>query len=396
MHIPTAAGSLCSIHMAGSSGGGGVPPGFRFHPTDEELLHFYLKKKLSFQKFDMEVIREVDLNKIEPWELQERCKIGSTPQNEWYFFSHKDRKYPTGSRTNRATSAGFWKATGRDKCIRNSFKKIGMRKTLVFYRGRAPHGQKTDWIMHEYRLEDSDNDTQPTEDGWVVCRVFKKKNLFKVGNSEGGGHSNGGLMMMNSCDQLNMSSTSASTSCSQSRSVFTQRNNAINPYLLHPQNYSHIPLPPHHQYPQLEAQNFISNHNHIKPLMLTSTSNYDHHNLSALPTTTTTDYDDHHPSPAVITSMQVKQFMSSNTSTRDDCESASPAAGYQACEPGIECDQSSQPMVVGASRDDQNLNEWDRLVITTSHHQDSNPTSSINQINQLSLRSEMDFWAYGK
>lgn len=56
--------------MASSSGGGGVPPGFRFHPTDEELLHYYLKKKISFQKFDMDVIREVDLNKVEPWDLQ--------------------------------------------------------------------------------------------------------------------------------------------------------------------------------------------------------------------------------------------------------------------------------------------------------------------------------------
>ncbi|KAK8921602.1 Protein BEARSKIN1 [Platanthera zijinensis] len=169
-----------SSSSAGKVQSAGVPPGFRFHPTDEELLLYYLNKKVSFEKFDLEVIREVDLNKIEPWDLQEWCRIGATPQSEWYFFSHKDRKYPTGSRTNRATGAGFWKATGRDKSIRTAYKKIGMRKTLVFYRGRAPHGKKTDWIMHEYRLDDSDDPrATETEDGWVVCRVFKKKCFLK-------------------------------------------------------------------------------------------------------------------------------------------------------------------------------------------------------------------------
>lgn len=85
----------------------------------------------------------------------EVCKIPgdhSANQNNWYFFSHKDKKYPTGNRANRATKAGFWKATGRDKCIQTRGA-VGMRKTLVFYRGRAPHGQKTDWIMHEFRLD---------------------------------------------------------------------------------------------------------------------------------------------------------------------------------------------------------------------------------------------------
>lgn len=161
-----------------------VPPGFRFHPTEEELLYYYLKKKVSFEKIDLDVIRDVDLNKLEPWDIQERCKIGSTPQHDWYFFSHKDKKYPTGTRTNRATAAGFWKATGRDKAIHTNLKKIGMRKTLVFYKGRAPHGQKTDWIMHEYRLDDAEYPQANTfnelqEDGWVVCRVFKKRNHHK-------------------------------------------------------------------------------------------------------------------------------------------------------------------------------------------------------------------------
>ena len=47
-----------------------VPPGFRFHPTEEELLQYYLRKKVSYEKIDLDVIRDVDLNKLEPWDIQ--------------------------------------------------------------------------------------------------------------------------------------------------------------------------------------------------------------------------------------------------------------------------------------------------------------------------------------
>ncbi|KAI3460652.1 hypothetical protein Pfo_017315 [Paulownia fortunei] len=150
-----------------------VPPGFRFHPTEEELVGYYLKRKVNSLKIDLDVIIDIDLYRIEPWDIQDRCKLGYEEQNEWYFFSHKDRKYPTGTRTNRATAAGFWKATGRDKAVLSKDRLIGMRKTLVFYKGRAPNGRKTDWIMHEYRLQTSEHEP-PQEEGWVVCRAFKK------------------------------------------------------------------------------------------------------------------------------------------------------------------------------------------------------------------------------
>ncbi|GMN54439.1 hypothetical protein TIFTF001_023567 [Ficus carica] len=129
-----------------------LPPGFRFHPTDEELITYYLLKKVLDSNFTGRAIAEVDLNKCEPWELPEKAKMG---EKEWYFFSLRDRKYPTGLRTNRATEAGYWKATGKDREIYSSktCSLVGMKKTLVFYRGRAPKGEKSNWVMHEYRLE---------------------------------------------------------------------------------------------------------------------------------------------------------------------------------------------------------------------------------------------------
>ncbi|CAN6236759.1 unnamed protein product [Urochloa humidicola] len=152
-----------------------VPPGFRFHPTEEELVGYYLARKVASHKIDLDIIQELDLYRIEPWDLQERCKCGGheEQQTEWYFFSYKDRKYPSGTRTNRATAAGFWKATGRDKPVLSRSRVIGMRKTLVFYKGRAPNGRKTDWIMHEYRLQDNEH-APAQEEGWVVCRAFQK------------------------------------------------------------------------------------------------------------------------------------------------------------------------------------------------------------------------------
>lgn len=47
-----------------------VPPGFRFHPTEEELVGYYLKRKINSLKIDLDVIVEVDLYKIEPWDIQ--------------------------------------------------------------------------------------------------------------------------------------------------------------------------------------------------------------------------------------------------------------------------------------------------------------------------------------
>lgn len=101
-------------------------------------------------------------------------------EKEWYFFSPRDRKYPNGSRPNRAAGTGYWKATGADKPIGRP-KAVGIKKALVFYAGKAPRGVKTNWIMHEYRLANVDRSAGKKTNlrvTIVLCSIFWNKSIW--------------------------------------------------------------------------------------------------------------------------------------------------------------------------------------------------------------------------
>ncbi|KAJ1268557.1 hypothetical protein BS78_07G144200 [Paspalum vaginatum] len=161
-----------------------LPPGFRFFPTDEELITCYLARKAMDASFTTAAIRDVDLYKSEPWDLpcdQQAVAAGGEDLQEGYFFCTRGSKYPSGVRARRATRLGYWKSTGKDKAVHScraaGGRLVGTRKTLVFYRGRAPRGEKTGWVMHEYAMGDRSSSAllRGAQSEWVICKVFMRK-----------------------------------------------------------------------------------------------------------------------------------------------------------------------------------------------------------------------------
>ncbi|KAJ0039989.1 hypothetical protein Pint_27279 [Pistacia integerrima] len=127
------------------------------------------------RKLRVDAIAEVDIYKYAPWDLPAKSTLRSGDL-KWYFFCPREKKYANGARMNRATDFGYWKTTGKDRPVHYNNEAVGMIKTLVFHRGKAPKGDRTDWVMHEYRIGEKDLANRGVvQDAYVLCIVFQKE-----------------------------------------------------------------------------------------------------------------------------------------------------------------------------------------------------------------------------
>ncbi|XP_010493320.1 PREDICTED: NAC domain-containing protein 90-like [Camelina sativa] len=156
-----------------------VTTGFRFYPTEEELVAFYLRNQLEGRS-DVSVHRVIpvlDVFEVEPSHLPnmsgERCR-GDVEQ--WFFFVPRQEREARGGRPSRTTGSGYWKATGSPGPVFSKDNRmIGVKKTMVFYTGKAPTGRKTKWKMNEYKAVDEtvNASTAPqVRHEFSLCRVY--------------------------------------------------------------------------------------------------------------------------------------------------------------------------------------------------------------------------------
>ncbi|XP_052729154.1 NAC domain-containing protein 90 isoform X2 [Vigna angularis] len=158
-----------------------MPPGYRFYPTEEELISFYLHNKLEGEREDMNrVIPVVDIYDYNPSQLPQISGEASLRDTEqWFFFIPRQESEARGGRPKRLTTTGYWKATGSPNHVYSSDNRIiGIKRTMVFYSGRAPNGAKTDWKMNEYTAIKGEPSQLRKE--FSLCRVYKKSKCLRA------------------------------------------------------------------------------------------------------------------------------------------------------------------------------------------------------------------------
>ncbi|XP_028081332.1 NAC domain-containing protein 90-like [Camellia sinensis] len=105
---------------------------------------------------------------------------------QWFFFILRQENEAREGRPNRLTTSGYWKATGSPSYVFSSQNRIiSMKRTMVFYKGRAPSGRKTEWKMNEYRAIEGEPSSSITtipllRQEFSLCRVYIKSKCMRA------------------------------------------------------------------------------------------------------------------------------------------------------------------------------------------------------------------------
>ncbi|OMP09682.1 No apical meristem (NAM) protein [Corchorus olitorius] len=161
-----------------------IPPGFRYSPEDYMLIESYLVNKIMGVPIPVNIIKDIDVYDCDPRQLPTSDLMHGKTNNEAYYFTK------AGKTWRRTTKGGYWKATYERDISGSDGKLIGTKTKFYFYstqKGDDGVGEKTSWVMYEFKVNPSILPTQPLDDTtkanvdiqWVVCVIRNKEDDIK-------------------------------------------------------------------------------------------------------------------------------------------------------------------------------------------------------------------------
>ncbi|KAL0318748.1 UNVERIFIED_CONTAM: NAC domain-containing protein JA2 [Sesamum angustifolium] len=159
-----------------------LPVGWRFAPTDEELIVSYLTKKVFVGSLPARVIEEIDADEFynkRPKDLVENV----SGEREWYFFINGDEYFHGKTEKDRRVGdgIGYWKSIGKENPIRDATGNVFAFKILYTYFSANPKHKRTHWRMEEFRLlkRSTNNEEDFHMEEWVVARITRGEDYSK-------------------------------------------------------------------------------------------------------------------------------------------------------------------------------------------------------------------------
>ncbi|XP_057451739.1 NAC domain-containing protein 83-like [Lotus japonicus] len=157
-------------------------PGYKFDPTDEIFVNFYLRRRVFHQPLSVQIIPDFDVFQTEPWDLPGGDgKIFN--ERKCFFLNTIGRDLE--NLDIRVTGNGQWRVIekGKDVPIPRNNEVIGKRNTLNFWEVQGGCCMRTKWVMHEFCLALIANSSKMSN--WVVYQIFQNKDTKKVKNERG-------------------------------------------------------------------------------------------------------------------------------------------------------------------------------------------------------------------
>ncbi|KAM0853786.1 hypothetical protein ACQ4PT_050854 [Festuca glaucescens] len=149
---------------------GGTPSwstaGFRFLPTDKDIVLYYLKRKVLNQRLPVyhTIEERHDIYALDADEITLDENYGDE-ERLGFFFVQKQYAYNNGCYYR--TPDGYWRIRGRPTGVNHRGRTVGFKTAMDFHRGRPPHGCRTPWSMFEYALNPCQGDLLNLAQPWV-------------------------------------------------------------------------------------------------------------------------------------------------------------------------------------------------------------------------------------
>ncbi|KAK6148035.1 hypothetical protein DH2020_018947 [Rehmannia glutinosa] len=170
-----------------------IPPGFRFRPTDQQLITSYLLRMamgLPILPWNRILEKDVYGKNADPWvvfsdindshweiHVKESKKIIN---REIYVFTKLSKVNAEKTRIKRRAGCGTWNGQATRKIYNESRKLIGFMKTFTYEVMKAGLDDDTrqeinddHWIMHEYSLAGIPLEHELKYKDYVICKITR-------------------------------------------------------------------------------------------------------------------------------------------------------------------------------------------------------------------------------